>query len=38
VAADPREEKNLWSERPEVVERLTALLKQYQSQNRSRPL
>jgi len=38
VAADPREEKNLWRERPEVVERLTALLKQYQSQNRSRPL
>ncbi|HUU90864.1 MAG TPA: arylsulfatase [Phycisphaerae bacterium] len=38
VAADPGEEKNLWRERPEVVERLTALLEQYKSQNRSRPL
>jgi arylsulfatase A-like enzyme len=34
---DPREQKNLWLERPEIVARLTALLNKYQRDGRSRP-
>jgi len=33
---DPREEHNLWLEKPETVARLTALLKKYQTDGRSR--
>lgn len=33
---DPREERNLWLEKPETVARLTALLKKYQTDGRSR--
>jgi arylsulfatase A len=35
---DPAEEKNLWLERPEIVERLTALLERYTQQGYSRPM
>jgi arylsulfatase A-like enzyme len=34
---DPREQKNLWLEKPEIVARLTALLAKYQREGRSRP-
>ncbi len=34
---DPREQKNLWLEKPDIVERLTALLHKYQREGRSRP-
>jgi arylsulfatase A-like enzyme len=37
LADDPAEQTNLWSERPEVVARLTALLEQYQAAGRSAP-
>lgn len=33
---DPREERNLWLEKPETVARLSALLKKYQTDGRSR--
>jgi len=33
---DPREERNLWLEKPETVAKLTALLKKYQADGRSR--
>ena len=32
LAVDPREEKNLWMDRPEVVARLTALLEKYKAE------
>ena len=35
---DPKEQRNLWSERPEVVTRLTTLLDKYKQQGYSRPL
>ena len=35
---DPREQNNLWAERPEIVERLTALLERYKEQGHSRPM
>ena len=35
LAEDPSESNNLWLEHPEIVERLTALLEQYQSSGRS---
>jgi len=35
---DPGERRNLWSERPEVVERLTTLLERYRDQGHSRPI
>ncbi len=35
---DPGEQKNLWAEQPEIVERLAALLERYQLQGYSRPL
>lgn len=38
LASDPRETNNLWDRRPEIVERLTSLLKQYQDAGRTRPL
>lgn len=34
---DPAEQNNLWSERPEVVERLAGLLDRYRQQSHSRP-
>jgi arylsulfatase A len=34
---DPREQKNLWLEKPEMVARLTALLDRYKREGRSRP-
>jgi arylsulfatase A-like enzyme len=34
---DPQERDNLWLKRPEIVARLTELLKKYQSEGRSRP-
>ena len=37
LAEDPKETKNLAASRPEIVDRLTALLRKYQSQGRSRP-
>lgn len=38
LAEDPREMTNLASARRDVVERLTALLRRYQTEGRSRPL
>jgi arylsulfatase A-like enzyme len=35
--ADPGEQNNLWLQRPEIVKRLTALLKKYKADGRSRP-
>jgi arylsulfatase A len=35
---DPGEQKNLWLDRPEVVQRLTALLERYQQQGHSRSM
>jgi len=35
---DPAERHNLWAERPEIVERLTALLERYKQQGHSRPM
>ncbi len=35
---DPGERNNLWSERPEIVQRLTALLERYKTQGYSRPM
>ncbi len=35
---DPGETENLWSERPEVVKRLAALLERYRQQGYSRPM
>ncbi|MDX2151977.1 MAG: arylsulfatase [Bryobacteraceae bacterium] len=37
LSADPAESANLYAERPEVVERLTRLLEQYQRDGRSCP-
>jgi hypothetical protein len=34
---DPREQRNLYRERPEIVERLRALLESYQEEGRSAP-
>lgn len=34
---DPREQTNLWLEKPEIVARLTALLDKYKHEGRSRP-
>jgi arylsulfatase A-like enzyme len=34
---DPREQQNLWLEKPAIVKRLTALLDKYQREGRSRP-
>lgn len=34
---DPREQKNLWLEKPEIVARLTALLDKYKREGCSRP-
>jgi arylsulfatase A len=34
---DPREQHNLWLEKPEMVKRLTALLEKYKREGRSRP-
>jgi arylsulfatase A-like enzyme len=38
MVADWREEHNLWNERPEIVEKLTALLDEYRRSGRSMPL
>ncbi len=38
MADDPQETRNLWADRPGVVQSLTALLDQYRSDGRSRPL
>ncbi len=35
---DPREKNNLWLAKPEIVERLTALLGKYQKEGRSRSI
>ena len=37
MADDPAEAHNLWLERPDVVERMTALMEKYQADGRSRP-
>ena len=37
LATDPAEAKNLWDQHPDVVQNLTALLKQARSNNRTRP-
>lgn len=37
LAADPREEHNLYQERPEIVDRLSKLLEQFQRQGYTRP-
>ncbi|NYT41478.1 arylsulfatase [Sphingomonas sp. R-74633] len=37
LASDPRETTNVWSEHPEIVARLTALLKAQQDAGRTRP-
>ena len=37
MESDPQEQKNLWSEQPDVVESLTAILTRYQESGRSRP-
>jgi arylsulfatase A-like enzyme len=37
LADDPAERTNLWSRRPEIVARLTALLERYQTTGRSTP-
>jgi hypothetical protein len=34
---DPEEKKNLWLEKPDIVQRLTALLEKYKTEGRSRP-
>ena len=34
---DPAEQNNLWSQRPEIVTRLAALLERYRQQSHSRP-
>lgn len=38
IADDPEETKNLWQEKQDVVKSLTALLVQYRSDGRSRPV
>ncbi|MGJ5818899.1 sulfatase family protein [Paludibaculum fermentans] len=38
MADDPQETRNLWADKPEIVQSLTALLDQYRSDGRSRPL
>lgn len=38
MADDPRETRNLWADKPDVVKSLTALLDQYRSDGRSRPV
>ena len=37
LANDPGERKNLYSEHPEIVQQLTALLERYRQEGRSRP-
>ncbi|MEX2142053.1 MAG: arylsulfatase [Pirellulales bacterium] len=37
LANDPHEQKNLWSQEPETVARLTVLLEQYKTAGRSTP-
>jgi arylsulfatase A-like enzyme len=37
MADDPAETQNLWRTKPEIVERLTALLENYRTEGRSRP-
>jgi arylsulfatase A-like enzyme len=37
MATDPKENHNLWLERPDVVKRLTALLDRYKREGRSAP-
>ena len=37
IERDPREEENLWDERPDIVQRLTKLLEKYRQQGYSRP-
>lgn len=37
LAKDPAERENLWQQRTEVVERLSALLERYRREGRSRP-
>jgi len=37
MQADPKEQKNLWLEKPELVKALTALLEQYKKSGRSAP-
>ncbi|MCX6910557.1 MAG: hypothetical protein NTY01_21285 [Verrucomicrobia bacterium] len=37
LADDPAETKNLWTEKPDVVKRLTALLAKARKNNRTRP-
>jgi hypothetical protein len=36
LAKDPREERNLWLERPDLVARLTALMEKYKADGHSR--
>ncbi len=38
LEVDPGEKDNLWSERPEIVKRLTVLLERYKTQGYSRPM
>ena len=38
LSKDPTEADNLWLKRPDVVKRLTALLRQYQEEGHSRPI
>jgi arylsulfatase A len=38
IVTDPREENNLWDERPYVVQRLTKLLENLKEQGYSTPL
>ncbi|PZU08289.1 MAG: hypothetical protein DI605_13540 [Sphingomonas sp.] len=37
LGSDPGETNNLWDRKPEIVERLSALLRQYQESGRTRP-
>ncbi|HWQ11043.1 MAG TPA: hypothetical protein VN436_18110, partial [Holophaga sp.] len=38
IAEDPQETRNLWADKPDIVKSLTALLEQYRSDGRSRPV
>jgi len=37
LETDPGEQRNLWHQRPDIVEELTALLETYKKQGYSRP-
>jgi hypothetical protein len=37
LAKDPSEQNDLWDARPDVVERLSALLEKYKREGRSAP-